>query len=201
MAIEKGGAKPPDDTKIHLIKYLIEFEKLYQNIDKKLFNSQLAIYREEHQKLMENRYYESKVTYDIEFNRLLLIIRLIFALGYTKFKYFDENILNEYLKCSLKLFILILSNAPYFNKTDSLIKATMLDARRYRMKNYFKFMEKIEELDDNDYQRISDCTNIRNKGLFNEIQMMEEEFNEDNMDMSDGGSKKKGGRRKLKSYK
>lgn len=39
MAIEKGGAKPPDDTKIHLIKYLIEFEKLYQNIDKKLFNS------------------------------------------------------------------------------------------------------------------------------------------------------------------
>ena len=31
--------------------------------------------------------------------------------------------------------------------------------------------------------------------------MMEEEFNEDNMDMSDGGSKKKGGRRKLKSYK
>jgi hypothetical protein len=180
MVIKIDGGKPPHkNTQSQLIMLLSTFEDLYRYADKKSFNNELRKFRDEYDKLAKDRHYVSKATYGVDFTRFLAILRAIYALGYTHFKYFDINILNEHLKCSIGTFLIMLDCTTYFNITKSIIKGNIVKPTWYRNENYQRIREKIDKLMNSDEfndERVRECTGVRELGLFNDLKTNEEEF-------------------------
>lgn len=174
-----GGKPPPPNTIPQLIMLLSTFEDLYRYANKKNFNNELKKFRDEYHKLTEDRHYVSTATYGEDFTRFLAILRAIYALGYTHFKYFDANMLNEHLKCSIHTFLIMLDCTTYFNITKSIIKGTIVKSTWYRNENYQKIKKKIDDLmnsDDFNKDRVTECTGVRQLGLLNDLKTNEEEF-------------------------
>lgn len=184
MATKIGGKKPDSSNEIKLIELLSNFEELYQKTNKQIFNKELSKFRDEHSKLIFNRHYVSNESYGQDFLRFLVILRAIYALGYTKFKYFNTNVLVDNLKCSLHIFLIMLQSSTYFNTTDSTIKSVMIKPSWYRSEEYRKFMKEIEKIrkeeEEKDYSNYTDrvkyCTAVSAVGLLEDLQKIEQEF-------------------------